>query len=376
MLELLNHNPALLSLVSTLILGALLFAFLSWRIGRMQRQLYEYRRQQKAQQLALIERISIESGYSRESVAQMYKIYQEGAQNSERRIEMLSENIERRLNESVTHLQDANEKRLGASFRQVSEQLARVHQGLGEMQTLAQGVGDLKRVLSGVKTRGIWGELRLKTLLEENLAPSQYLVDTPVAPNEKERVEFAVKLPGKTDGECVLLPIDAKFPQEDYHRLVAAREQGDRALEASAEQALDRCLLTEAKRISDKYIRIPHTTDFAVMVLPIEGLYAESLRRPELFEKCRNRFHIVIAGPTTLSALLNSLQMGFRSVAVEKRSEEIWNLLGSVREEFAKYGDALERTKQKLEQATGELDTASARTRAIHRRLRQLEKPE
>lgn len=286
---------------------------------------------------------------------------QQQAQN-----ERLRESMDRRLRETL-------ETRLGQSFKQVSEQLERVYKGLGEMQHLASGVGDLKKVLSGIKTRGVWGEVRLGALLAQNLSPGQYVENTPVEAGGTERVEYAIRLPGKREGEPVLLPVDAKFPQEDYQRLIDASEAGDKAACEKASLQLERALLEEAKRISSKYIRVPHTTDFAVMFLPVEGLYAEALRRPGLSDKMQEKYRVLLAGPTTISALLTSLQMGFRSLAVEERSEEIWRLLGSVREEFLRFGESLDRTRQRLNQAGEELDAAATRTRKITRELRRAE---
>lgn len=269
------------------------------------------------------------------------------------------------------------EQRLGESFKLVSERLEQVHRGLGEMQTLATGVGDLKRVLSNVKTRGAWGEVQLGALLEQLLTVEQYACNVATRPNSVERVEFAIRLPGRemggVDQRPVWLPIDAKFPMEDYQRLLDAQERADvLALELSI-KALDQRLREEAKKIRDKYIEPPYTTDFAILYLPTEGLYAEVLRRPGLAESLQRDMRICIAGPTTLSAMLNSLQMGFRTLAIERRSSEVWAVLGAIKTEFGKFGEALEATRKKLEQASRSIESAGVRTRQIERKLKSVE---
>ena len=240
------------------------------------------------------------------------------------------------------------------------------------MQTLAGGVGDLKKVLTGVKTRGVWGEIQLGRLLGDTLTEGQYLENTPVVPGSSERVEFAVRLPGR-DGAGLLLPIDSKFPLDAFRHLIDESETGDKARADKAALLLQRAVLDQAKKISEKYVKPPYTTDFALMFLPIESLYAEVMRRESLNEEARARFHVVIAGPSTLSALLNSLSLGFRTLSIEQRTGEVWQLLGTLRGEFLRFGDTLERMRQRLDQATGELDTATARSRAITRRLNELE---
>ena len=264
------------------------------------------------------------------------------------------------------------EKRLNESFRTVSGQLERVYRGLGEMQNLATGVGDLKKVLTNVKTRGVWGEIRLRALIADNLTPAQYIENAQVDPASRDRVEFAICLPGKDDGETVLLPVDSKFPQEDYLRLVEAAEAGDRALYDKCAAALARAVAEQAKKIADKYIRVPKTTDFAILFLPTESLYAEVARIPGLMEDVQKKYRIVISGPATFAALLNSLQMGFTTVAIERRTSEVWTLLGSIRTEFDRFGETLGRARIKLQQAVGELDNVDTRTRAINRRLRDI----
>jgi len=269
------------------------------------------------------------------------------------------------------------EQRLGDSFKLVSERLEQVHKGLGEMQTLAAGVGDLKKVLTNVKTRGTWGEVQLESLLDQVLTAEQYAKNVVTRPNSGERVEFAIRLPGRELGEDeqhpVWLPIDAKFPMEDYQRLVEAQDRADPLAVEVAAKALEMRLRDEAKKIRDKYVEPPHTTDFAILYLPTEGLYAEALRRPGLADGLQRDFRISIAGPTTLAALLNSLQMGFRTLAIEKRSSEVWSVLGAVKTEFGKFGEALEVTRKKLEQATKSIESAGVRTRQIERKLKGVE---
>jgi DNA recombination protein RmuC len=269
-------------------------------------------------------------------------------------------------------LQGTLERRLGESFKLVSERLEVVHQGLGEMQKLASGVGDLKKVLTNVKSRGTWGEMQLGNLLEQVLTSEQYACNVATRPGSNERVEFAIRLPGRgnASGAPVWLPIDAKFPKEDYERLVEAAEHADAAaLELAATQLENRIKL-EAKSIRDKYVEPPHTTDFAILYLPVEGLYAEVLRRPGLLDVLQRDFRITIAGPTVLTALLNSLQMGFRTLAIEKRSSEVWQVLAAIKTEFGKFGEVIGRVQKKLQEASNVIDSAATRTRAIERQLR------
>ena len=312
-------------------------------------------------------------------------------QSNEQRFEQLRQSVEARLSaiqadnagklEEMRRTVDEKlhatlEQRLGDSFRLVSERLELVHKGLGEMQTLAAGVGDLKKVLTNVKTRGTWGEVQLAALLEQVLAAEQYDSNVATRPGSAERVEFAIRLPGQggsADERPVWLPIDAKFPVEDYQRLVDAQERADPAAVEGAAKALEMRLRDEARKIRDKYVEPPHTTDFAILYLPTEGLYAEALRRPGLAEALQRDCRISLAGPTTLAALLNSLQMGFRTLAIEKRSSEVWAVLGAVKTEFGKFGDALESTRKKLELATRSIESAGVRTRQIERRLKGVE---
>ena len=272
-------------------------------------------------------------------------------------------------------LQSTLDKRLGESFKQVSERLEQVYRGLGEMRTLASGVGDLKRVLTNVKTRGTWGEIRLSHILEQILTPDQYDVNVATKKNSNERVEFAIKLPGQAaDKEKIVwLPIDSKFPQEDYQRLMDAEEAADIELAGKHIKNLEIRIKAEAKHIKEKYLEPPHTTDFGIMFLPVEGLYAEVLRRPGLCDTLQREHRIVVTGPTTLAALLNSLQMGFRTLAIEKHSSEVWQLLGVVKTEFGKFGDVLAKTKKKLLEAGHTIDKAEIRTRAIARKLRKVQ---
>lgn len=264
-------------------------------------------------------------------------------------------------------------KRLGESFSLVNERLEQVYKGLGEMRSLAVGVGDLKKVLTNVKTRGVWGEVQLGALLAEMLSERQYVANAAVRPDTQERVEYAIRLPGRDTDAPVLLPIDAKFPVESYERLVLALETGEREPADNARAAFLSALRKEAARISSKYIAPPYTTDFAVMFLPIEGLYAEALRLPGLAGDMQRDYRVVIAGPTTFSALINSLQMGFRTMAIEQRSAEVWQLLGSVKNEFADFAQLLDKTRQRLKQAADSIDSAARKSSSIQRRLRTVE---
>jgi len=266
------------------------------------------------------------------------------------------------------------EQRLGESFKQVSERLEQVHKGLGEMQTLAAGVGDLKKVLSNVKTRGTWGEVQLENLLEQILTRAQYDRNVATRPDGNERVEFAIRLPGRDpEGGPCWLPIDAKFPLADYQQLVEAQERGDAEAVELYAKALERRIKDQAADIHAKYVAPPHTTDFALLYLPVEGLYAEVLRRPGLADALQRNFRVTIAGPTTLAAMLNSLQMGFRTLAIEQRSSEVWKRLGMVKTEFARFGELLAATRKKLEQASNSIGEAEVRSRAIERQLRDVE---
>lgn len=265
------------------------------------------------------------------------------------------------------------EQRLGESFKLVSDRLDQVHRGLGEMQTLAIGVGDLKKVLTNVKTRGTWGEVQLGSLLEQILTVDQYDINVVTHPGSNDRVEFAIRLPGKEEGHPVWLPIDAKFPVEDYQRLMDAQERGEHAQVEEASKAIETRLKAEARTIREKYISPPHTTDFAILYLPTEGLYAEALRRPGLTDTLQREWRINLAGPTTLAAMLNSLQMGFRTLAIEQRSADVWRVLGAVKTEFGKFGEALAHTRRKLDEASNSIGKAETRTRVLSRQLREVE---
>ncbi len=265
------------------------------------------------------------------------------------------------------------EQRLSESFKQVSERLELVHKGLGEMQSLAAGVGDLKKVLSNVKNRGVMGEVQLAALLEQILTPEQYETNVATKPDSRDRVEFAIKLPGRDSESPVWLPLDAKFPTEDYQRLQEAQDAADPVAVEAAAKALEARIRLEAKTIAEKYLAPPATTDFGLLYLPFEGLYAEVLRRPGLFEALQRDYRVTICGPTTLSALLNSLQMGFRTLAIEKRSSEVWQVLGAVKSEFGRFGEVLANTKRQLQTVANSIDAAETRTRQIERKLKDVE---
>ena len=286
-------------------------------------------------------------------------------QENTRQLADMRRSMDERLTQSL-------DKKLNESFALVSQRLEQVYRGLGEMQTLATGVGDLKRVLTNVKTRGIWGEMQLGSLLGAVLTKEQYAENIAVAPGSPERVEFAVRLPGK-DADVVWLPIDSKFPVEDYARLQEASQSGDAAQVDAARKALMQQIRTEARRIAGKYIQPPHTTDFAVMFLPVEGLYAEVVQQSDLVDLIQREQRVVIAGPSTFSALLNALQMGFRTLAIEKRSGEVWKLLGTVKADFGAFSDVLEKTQLRLRQASESIDSAFVKTRTIQRHLGQME---
>ncbi|MEI7703183.1 MAG: DNA recombination protein RmuC [Deltaproteobacteria bacterium] len=283
-----------------------------------------------------------------------------------RRLEAMRQTVDEKL-------QGTLEKRLGESFKLVGDRLEAVQAGLGEMRTLASGVGDLKKVLTNVKVRGTWGEVQLGNLLGQMLAPEQFVANVATRPQTSERVEYAVRLPGLQDGEEVLLPIDSKFPTEDYQRLVEASERGDaEAVEASARQLEQRIKLC-AEDIRSKYLNPPHTTDFGILFLPTEGLYAEVIRRGTLAEVLQRDYRVAVAGPTTLAALLNSLQMGFKTLAIQKRSSEVWQILAAVKTEFGKFGEVIEAVDRKLVEAQKKLGTVGTRSRAIERKLRDVQ---
>ncbi len=290
--------------------------------------------------------------------------------------QMLEDNAKRleEMRKTVDEkLQATLNERLGASFKRVDDQLQQVHTGLGEMQVLATGVGDLKKVLANVKIRGTWGEVQLGGLLDQMLAPEQFETNVATRRGSADRVEFAVRLPGQSPDEGCWLPIDAKFPMEDYQRLVDASEAGDPVAVDAAHKAIEVRIKGCAKDIHDKYVDPPHTTSFALLYLPIEGLYAEVVRVPGLVDVVQREYHVTVAGPSTLAALLTALQMGFRTLAIQKRSEEIWKVLGAVKAEFGKFGDVLAKLKKNLETAANTVEATEARTRVIGKKLKGVE---
>lgn len=281
-------------------------------------------------------------------------------------LERIREGVEERLQESIN-------KRLGSSFALVQQQLEAVQKGLGEMRTLAGSVGDLKNVLTNVKVRGTWGEVQLRAILEQILTPDQYAANVAVCPDSSERVEYAVRLPGDGEGHPVWLPIDSKFPLADYHRLCDAAESGDDKALAAARAGLAKILEKEAKDVCEKYIVPPYSTDFGLIFLPVEGLYAEVLRDPSVTDKLQQKYRVVVAGPATLAALLSSLRMGFRALAIQQRSSEVWEILASMRGEFLKFGEALDKARRQLTAATTSLEETGRRTRVLRRRLDAVE---
>jgi len=303
-------------------------------------------------------------GEVRAAVQEQLKALQEG---NERKLEQMRATVDEKLHATL-------EQRLGESFKQVAERLEQVHQGLGEMQGLARDVGSLNRVLTNVKTRGIYGEVQLAGLLEQVFTPQQYAANVETVPGSGARVEFAIRLPGRGDeGTALWLPIDAKFPREDYERLLEAQDRADPQAAEAAARAIEARLKAEARTIREKYVAAPHTTDFAILFVPTEGLYAEALRRPGLVEALQREHRVSLTGPTTLLATLSSLQMGFRTLALEKRSAEVWQVLGAVKTEFGKFGDVLAKTRKKLSEAASTIDAAEVRTRAMARQLKGVE---
>lgn len=322
-----------------------------------------------------------------EGLASVTGSIKEMTESNERRQETLRATVEGRLDQIRTEnaekleqmrvtvdekLQGTLEARLGASFTQVNENLERVYKSVGEMQSLATGVGDLKRVLTNVKSRGTWGEVTLGLLLEQVMTPDQYAENVEVRPQSGQRVEYAIKLPG--DGDAPLwLPIDAKMPTEDYERLIEASERGDVAAVEDAGKGIERAIKLAAKNINDKYICPPHTTDLGIMFLPNEGLYAEVLRRPGLVDTLQREYRVTVAGPTNLVAILSAIRMGFRTLAIQQRSGEVWKVLGQVKHEFGKFGEVLDKVKKKLGEAQNVVDAAGVRRRAVDRQLRDVE---
>ncbi|MDR3587085.1 MAG: DNA recombination protein RmuC [Desulfosporosinus sp.] len=288
-------------------------------------------------------------------------------QDNSQKLEQMRATVDEKLKATLEH-------RLGESFKLVSERLEAVHKGLGEMQTLASGVGDLKKVLTNVKTRGIWGEIQLGNLLEQILTIEQYATNVVTKVGSNDRVEFAIKLPARDGQDSIIwLPIDAKFPIEDYERLIEAQEQANLPRIEELGKSLENRIKLEGKTIRDKYLDAPNTTDFGILFLPVEGLYAEVLRRPGLCELLQREYKVIISGPTTLAALLNSLQMGFRTLAIEKRSSEVWHLLSAVKTEFGKFVEILEKTQKKLQEASNTIETATRKSRTIARKLKDVQ---
>jgi DNA recombination protein RmuC len=288
-------------------------------------------------------------------------------QGNEQKLEQMRATVDEKLHATL-------EQRLGESFKLVADRLDKVHTGLGEMQVLAKDVGSLNRVLNNVKTRGIFGEVQLAGLLEQVFTPDQYAKNVETVPGTNARVEFAIRLPGqRIDGVPLWLPIDAKFPREDYERLLDAQDKADAPNAELSGKAIERRLVAEAKTIRDKYVSPPHTTDFGILFVPTEGLYAEALRRPGLLESMQREHRVMLCGPTTLLATLNSLQMGFRTLALEKRSVEVWEVLGAVKTEFGKFGEVLAKTKKKLDEASNNISQAEVRARVMARELRTVE---
>ncbi|HET7794008.1 MAG TPA: DNA recombination protein RmuC [Rhizobacter sp.] len=300
----------------------------------------------------------------RSAVEQRLTVLQQG---NEQKLEQMRATVDEKLHATL-------EQRLGESFKQVADRLEQVHKGLGEMQGLARDVGSLNRVLTNVKTRGIFGEVQLAGLLEQVFTPEQYATNVETVPGSGARVEFAIRLPGqRADGVPLWLPVDAKVPREDYERLLDAQASADAVAAEAAAKAIEQRLRAEARAIRDKYVAPPHTTDFGILFVPTEGLYAEALRRPGLMEAMQREYRVMLAGPTTLLATLNSLQMGFRTLALEKRSVEVWEVLGAVKTEFAKFGEVLAKTKKKLDEASNNISQAETRARVMARELRSVE---
>ncbi|MBJ7475052.1 MAG: DNA recombination protein RmuC [Betaproteobacteria bacterium] len=311
----------------------------------------------------LVEQLEASGRGVRETLTQRLAEIQLDTSN---KLEQMRQTVDEKLHATL-------EQRLGESFKLVSDRLEQVHRGLGEMQTLATGVGDLKRVLTNVKSRGTWGEVQLGALIEQTLTIEQYSKNIATRPNSRDIVEFAIRLPGQEEGKPVWLPIDAKFPVEDYQRLTDAQDRADLQEIESAAKALETRIKAEAKTIREKYIEPPYTTDFAILFLPTEGLYAEVLRRQGLLELLQNDFRVTVAGPSTFSAMLNSLQMGFKTLSIEKRSSQIWSTLGQVKTEFSKFGEAIEATKKRLDAASKQFEAVDIRTRKINRALSNVE---
>ncbi len=371
----------MLNLEALLVLAIALFAigmvatFLGTKITALTKQLEKSQNDSQLLQLKTqIESVAaslhglsqlIETKLNHWSVTLEDRMFRMQTDNSDK-LELIRKTVDEKLHETL-------ETRLGETFKIVSERLEQVHRGIGEMQNLATGVGDLKRILSNVKTRGVWGEVQLEAILEQMMSAHQYEKNISVRENSLEKVEFAVKLPSKEEEGSILLPIDAKFPLDIYQKLIAAQDTVDVQMIELYSKELEQAIKKQAKMICDKYINTPITTEFAIMFLPVEGLYAEVLRIPGLSEFVQQNYRIVITGPTTLSAILSSLQMGYRTIAIQKRSSEVWSLLAVVRKEFIKFADLLGKTKTKLDQASRVIGEAETKTRTIQRRLKNIE---
>jgi DNA recombination protein RmuC len=380
---------AIMSIINFIILVILLTGGSASKFVKLESKLESIDKGQEKIERSLLSQLMEISNLQQNQLDNYAKQIMMLSQSNESRLEKMRQTVE----VSISKLQEDNskkldqmratvdeklhatlEQRLGESFKLVSDRLEMVHKGLGEMQSLATGVGDLKKVLSNVKTRGTWGEIQLGNILEQVLSPEQYDKNVAIKKNSSERVEFAVKLPGRNDDDgCVWLPIDAKFPQEDYQRLLEAFEQANPIAAEEAGKALEIRIKSCAKDIRDKYIDPPNSTDFAILFLPIESLYAEVLRRPGLCEALQLQYRVVVAGPSTLIALLNSLQMGFRTLAIEKRSSEVWVLLGAVKTEFSKFTDILDKTQKKLQEAGNTIESAARKSRNIQRKLKNVQ---
>ena len=342
--------------------GQELGAEVNSQLERLERRFYENVRDLRSEQNTLARAARMESQAASDRLGeQLDKKLEKLTESTAANLEQIRLTVDEKLQSTL-------ERRLGESFQQVSLRLEQVHRGLGEMQTLAGGVGDLKRILSNVKNRGIWGEMQLGVLLRDLLAPEQFAENVAVKQGTAERVEFALKLPGSKD-ETVWLPIDAKFPQEDFQRLLEAREQADTAAADIALKQFERRLKSEARDIQNNYLCPPQTTDFAIMYLPIEGLFAEAVNLPGLLDELQRTYRVCVAGPTTLAALLNSLQMGFKTLAIEKRTGEVWRTIAAVKQDFVTFSLLLDKTKKKLQEASGHIDAAARRSRVINKRL-------
>lgn len=342
--------------------GQELGAEVNSQLESLERRFYENVRDLRSEQNTLARAARMESQAASDRLGeQLDKKLEKLTESTAANLEQIRLTVDEKLQSTL-------ERRLGESFQQVSLRLEQVHRGLGEMQTLAGGVGDLKRILSNVKNRGIWGEMQLGVLLRDLLAPEQFAENVAVKQGSAERVEFALKLPGSKD-ETVWLPIDAKFPQEDFQRLLEAREQADTAAADIALKQLERRLKSEARDIQNKYLCPPQTTDFAIMYLPIEGLFAEAVNLLGLLDELQRTYRVCVAGPTTLAALLNSLQMGFKTLAIEKRTGEVWRTIAAVKQDFVTFSLLLDKTKKKLQEASGHIDAAARRSRVINKRL-------